>query len=300
MSVDMHRDKQRLDQAGFTLLELLVALGLMGIVMGAVLSLNVNTGRATSALQARSELTSETQIAQNYIAGKIRSAVYVYPYGASNYVASLQFANSGYSTYNASPRAGFDGNNSYNWRYGAGDGTDPLIAFILPPAGPPNNLCATSTTTDAKEQNCYAFYAYYAIPRASLVNGAGAGAAALTLPSGANRLPADSNNDSNVWALMEYRSYFTGSGYSISTSSGFTTGGTGRLVLDYLRPTTQIGTDKLFIGGVGTTSAPPTSVTINLATTRQIAGQTVNVPGTGRYSITVYPRNLGAVPYSNN
>ena len=97
----MHRDKQRLDQAGFTLLELLVALGLMGIVMGAVLSLNVNTGRATSALQARSELTSETQIAQNYIAGKIRNAVYVYPYGASNYVASLRFANSGYSTYNS-------------------------------------------------------------------------------------------------------------------------------------------------------------------------------------------------------
>ena len=290
--------------AGFTLLELLVALGLIGIVMTAVLTLNVRTGSATSALQARTDLTSETQIAQNYMAGKIRSAVYIYPYSSGAGVSNFMLANSGYSTFNpnASPnvRAVFNGTGNYNWRYGSGDGNDPFIAFILPPQSTANALtatCASATTEAQKAQRCYSFYAYYAVPRSLVVNGGGSGAA--TLPNGANRLNADPANDSNVWVLMEYRSYFTASGYSTSLTSGFTQGGTGRILLDYVRPTTQSGTDKLFVSAVGNPATPVTAVTINLAASRQAGGQTVNVPNTGRFSLTVYPRSIGSVQMSN-
>ncbi|WP_394650565.1 hypothetical protein [uncultured Deinococcus sp.] len=280
-------------------------MALVGIVMAAVLTLNLRTGNATSALQVRSDLTSETQIAQNYIAGKLRNAVYIYPYQRDAVVSVFSLASSGYSTFNpnSSPteRAGFNGTGNYNWRFGSGDGNDPFIAFIVPPQSTANSIdvgdCAAATTDTARAQSCYAFYAYYAVPRSLLVSGGGSGSGSI--PTGANRLTADPANDANVWALMEYRSYFTGSGYSVSTSSGFTTGGTGRLVLDYVRPTSQNGADKLFVGEVGTAIAPVKSVTINLAARRQAGGQTVNIPTADRYSLTIYPRNIGAPIISN-
>lgn len=290
---------------GFTLLELLVALGLIGIVMTAVLTLNIRTGSATSALQARADLTSETQIAQNYIAAKLRSAAYIYPYESTAGTVFIQMTSSGYSAYNpnAAPnvRAVFNGTGNYNWRYGNGDANDPIIAFIMPPTGsvnnpaapdyiqPGTNACATASAS-TKSQKCYAFYAYYAVPRSLLVVGGGSGAG--TVPTGANQLAADTLNDNAVWALMEYRAYFSSTGYSTARSN-IPMSGTGRLVLDYVKPTTQTGLDKLFVGGVSTNvTAPITSVTVNLATTRRVGGQTVNVPGTGRYSLKVYSQEI--------
>lgn len=178
--------------AGFTLLELLVALGLVGIVMAAVLTLNLRTSNATSALQVRSDLTSETQIAQNYIAGKLRNAVYIYPYQSSAAVGFFALASSGYSTFNpnSSPtaRAGFNGTGNYNWRFGSGDGNDPFIAFIVPPQATANSIdvgdCTAATTDTARAQSCYAFYAYYAVPRSLLVSGGGSGTGST--PTGAN------------------------------------------------------------------------------------------------------------------
>lgn len=290
-------------EQGFTLLELLVALGLIGIVMTAVLTLNVRTGSATSALQARAELTSETQIAQNYIAGKLRNAVYVYPYGTSAAVSYFQMASTGYSTFNPSARAGLAGSGNYNWRYGSGSGSDPFIAFILPPQATGNALsagdCAAASTDTLRARNCYSFYAYYAVPRTLLVTGKTSSSTGIDAPDGANRLSADPANDANVWVLMEYRSYFRTAGYSTSTSSGFTTGGMGRIVLDYVQPAAQSGTDKLFVGAEGTASTPVTSITINLAAQRQVGGQTVMVPARGRYSLTVYPRSIGSVQLNN-
>lgn len=285
--------------AGFTLVELLVALGLTGLIMGAVLTLNLRTNDAATTLQTRTELTGEVQVAQNYIASKLRNAVYVFPYYsvASGLASTFTLATSGYSTLNPAARVGRTGTGNYTWRYAFGTvAADPFLAFVLPPEqgnAVTAGSCAASTTNAAKQANCYAFYAYYAVPRSLLIAGGGG-----ALPTGANKLQSDGVNDTATWALMEYRAYYATTGYGTGAGS-IPTGGTGLLVLDYVRPTTETTTgttvDKLFVAS----TTPVTAVTLNLAATRQVGDETVNVPGTGRYSLRVYPRNLSNAAFNN-
>lgn len=282
--------------AGFTLVELLVALGLIGLIMGAVLTLNLRTNDAATTLQARTELTGEVQVAQNYIASKLRNAAYVFPY--YSLASTFTLATSGYSTFNPATRAGRAGTGNYTWRYASATiAADPFLAFVLPPEGgnavAPGS-CNTSATNAAKQANCYAFYAYYAVPRSLLVTGGGGG-----VPTSANKLQSDGTNDTTTWALLEYRAYYPSTGYGAGSTTAVPTGGMGLLVLDYVRPTTEttVGTtvDKLFVAS----TTPVTAVTLNLAVTRQVGDETVNVPGTGRYSLRVYPRNLSNATPNN-
>lgn len=286
-------------KAGFTLTELLVALGLTGLIMGAVLTLNLRTNDAATTLQTRTDLTGEVQVAQNYIASKLRNAVYVFPYysAASGLSSTFTLATSGYSTFNPAARAGRSGTGNYTWRYAFGTvAADPFLAFVLPPeggnaAGP--GSCAASSAA-MRKTNCYAFYAYYAVPRSLLVAGNGS-----SVPTNVNKLQSDGVNDTSTWALMEYRAYYTSAGYGGGSPNSIPMGGTGLLVLDYVRPTTEttVGStvDKLFVAS----TTPVTAVTLNLAATRQIGDETVNVPGTDRYSLRVYPRNLSNATPNN-
>jgi type II secretory pathway pseudopilin PulG len=282
--------------AGFTLMELLVALGLTGLIMGAVLTLNLRTNDAATTLQTRTELTGEVQVAQNYIASKLRNAVYVFPY--YSLASTFTLATSGYSTFNPATRAGRTGTGNYTWRYASGTlAADPFLAFVLPPEGGNSvapGSCAGSTANSDKQANCYVFYAYYAVPRSLLVTGGGG-----ATPTGANRLQSDGSNDTTTWALMEYRAYYAATGYGSGSTGAIPMGGTGLLVLDYVRPTTETTTgatvDKLFVAS----TTPVTAVTLNLAVTRQVGDETVNVPAAGRYSLRVYPRNLSNATPNN-
>lgn len=287
-------------EQGMSLLELLVSLALIGIVLAAVLSVVLQSNRASMRIQAQSELTSETQIAQNYMVSKIRKAVYIFPVSSST--SFFQINAGGYSTLNPVARAGVSGTGNHNWRLATGTlAADPFVAFVLPPAAGGRvgaNACRNSSTDQAKELNCYAFYAYYAVPRSLISNGNGS-----DIPIGPNKLTPDPINDNNVWVLMEYRAYYTASGYSTSTNpssgaaanDGIPGGSSGRIVLDYVQPTTEINADKLFISSPATAKV----ITVNLATTRRVGKDTVSVPATGRLSVNVYPRNIGMADLSN-
>ncbi|WP_407539673.1 prepilin-type N-terminal cleavage/methylation domain-containing protein [Deinococcus radiomollis] len=54
-------------QGGFTLVELLISLGILGLLLAAVVSVNVGTSRSAAGLQTRNDLQPELQIVQNYI-----------------------------------------------------------------------------------------------------------------------------------------------------------------------------------------------------------------------------------------
>lgn len=64
--------------AGFTLLELLVALLIAGLIISALLSLVIDLLQVDSRETARTETQREMQMALNYIAAELREAVYVY------------------------------------------------------------------------------------------------------------------------------------------------------------------------------------------------------------------------------
>ena len=261
---------QRRRDVGFTLIELLVAMALLGVLLTAVVAFNISTSRSAAALQARNELLPELQNVQNYMASKLKQAVYVFPTGT---VVNM---GSGYSTTNPS------GGNSWTI------GTDPIVAFILPPSAPASGQCASSPGPET----CYAFYAFYAMKRSTLVAKA----------AGANNPGADAGNDGSAWVLMEYRANYAPPGFNPAV---ITRGLTGRLLMDDLAPTTQTGTDdarQLFTQVDGAQTPGVTAVTLQLGARRSVAGQSVRVPvptpAASRDTLTVYPRNVGkpAVP----
>ncbi|MFC4452600.1 type II secretion system protein [Deinococcus sonorensis] len=283
---------------GFTLPELLVGMVLIGIIMTAILTLNVGTGRSTASLQSRTSLLAETQNAQNYMVSRLQTAVYVFRKGDT---VSLSSTN-GPTTRN--PRT-----STSNWLVG----TDPILAFIVPPKD--QNVAAGSCTSDVTTAaKCYYFYAYYPVLRSVVVSGT----------SGSNDPGADPANN-NAWVLMEFRgryvpSAISGKAYSEVTTDIPATGVEGRVLLDYLRPvplTVPPTPTQMLFDQSDTPTTPPTtegpgtvSVTVNLAAEQASrGGGTVRVPpdptnsnsaGSGtRYSVTVYPRNIGTPQLDN-
>ena len=300
MKFDIVPSRRRAE--GFTLIELLIALLLVGIILAAVVYVNIETVRASASLQARNQLLPELQVAQNYMAGKLSQAAYVFQDGAN-----ISMAASGATTYNA-PQA------SYNWRIGI----DPIVAFILPPkmvgksvAGVPTPLlCASARDASEASELCYAFYAFYAINRSALVN-------PTTGVKGADNPGVNTANDASSLVLMEYRGYYSRfstpafyptQGYRASTSD-IPTGNAGQLLMDYLPA--YPSTTKLFqsTGATNnaTTEVPGTTrLTIKLAAQQIVAGQTVRLPNSlpttdpaAFNSLTVYPQNVGKTPLLN-
>ena len=93
-------------QGGFTLVELLISLGILGLLLAAVVSVNVGTSRSAAGLQTRNDLQPELQIVQNYMASKLAQAAYVFPIGANIQMASTGDTTKNYATGN------------YNWQVG--------------------------------------------------------------------------------------------------------------------------------------------------------------------------------------
>lgn len=174
---------------GFTLVEMLVSMAILGILTLAFTQIFGGSLRASSEINARNELISEGQIAQQLIASRLQSAYFIYPTGQT-----MQLTGSGNTTPNT-VRSGA----GQNWIVG----TDPFIAMILPPkmlpppsAGTPARCPLGSASASVKDDNkqfCFTFYAYYPILRSTFI--------------GTNPLvaPAADPTNANVWFLMEYR-----------------------------------------------------------------------------------------------
>jgi prepilin-type N-terminal cleavage/methylation domain-containing protein len=282
---------RRSNTHGFTLIELLISLVLVGVIMGAILSLNLGTGRATGALQSRNTLLSDTQAAQNYLVSRLQTAVYVFPVNA---VISLGV--SGATITNPA-------NASANWKVG----THPLIAFIVPPRNPsptPGSCPVSTSTTTAAFLNCYYFFAYYAIPRTQLTGTLSGGTYSGGVTGPGN--PGYNTTTANASVLMEYRARYSPdllgfSGYSPSLVN-IPPGGTGVIVLDYLRldPTPTGATAPVLFSQVDSAQPGVASVTVQLATRQGNVSVPPDPTNTNqRYSVQVYPRNIGAAMIAN-
>lgn len=263
----------------FTLIELLIALLLVGIILAAVVYVNIETVRASASLQARNQLLPELQMAQNYMAGKLKQAAYIFPNGSN-----IQMSVSGATT--AKPPGGSAGS-IYNWVVG----TDPIIAFVLPPKTVTSGNCATATTMTASNF-CYAFYAFYAMKRDAFV----------AATSFADDPGTNGANDASSWVLVEYRAYYNTAGFLPSTTS-IPTGNTGQLLMDFL-PAQYAGVTKLFTTNAAAANqfAGSTTVTINLAALQNVASQVVRLPSnlaTDFNTLVVYPSNVGKPQLAN-
>lgn len=263
---------------GMTLVEMLVAMSILSVLMLAFTQVFGGSLRASTEINARNELISEGQIAQQLIASRLQGAYFVYPTGQT-----IQLTGSGDTTPNTV-------------RSGAGQdwivGTDPFIALILPPKT--TGQCPTSsTTTTGTENACFTFYAYYPIVRGTFI--------------GTNRdsaPPADPSN-ADVWFLMEYRAnLYDGINRStnllltppntatVLTNSASThptvRGRAGTILTDYVQPTTTAPTYTMF--QVNTSAGTWAELKLRMLQNR--GGKALSAPtGTAPLSTRVYPRN---------
>ena len=291
-------------QGGFTLVEMLVSIAVMGILMLAFTQLFGGSLRASSQINGRNELISEGQIAQQLIASRLQNAYYVYPQGTA-----LQLTTAGVTTRNT-VRSGA----GQNWVVG----NDPIVAVLVPPRSF-NPLETNPLNTTCRADNlayCYTFYAYYPMLRSALVTAA---------PDSAP--PADANN-ANVWVLMEYRANIidninrngsdTGCPAAVGVESGRLycpplpgtasgiayRGQPGRMLIDYVQPTTNAPAYRMFRVcdpgtsivqpncPLGTVATNPISVDFDLRLLQNRGGRALQIPaGNAPLSTRVYPRN---------
>ena len=256
---------------GFTLVEVLISLGILGIIIVALFQTIGSTTGYSNTTNASNDLIREGQIAQQLLNARFKEACYIYP---ANTIITL--SNSEETT-----RSVFNFYFTFQWLIG----TDPIAAVILPPAanGASNN---------------YRFFAYYAIPRSQYV-----GAVTSELSSGFDLL-----NDNQVFTLMEYSREIDVSNTttfpnrrcaSLAINSNFNySGEVGIMLADYIAPTTA-SSDFMTVGGTAP-SGGAAFVTYNLRLQKTTRGDgvlnTVSVGG-GASGTTltarVYPVNLG-------
>jgi prepilin-type N-terminal cleavage/methylation domain-containing protein len=145
--------------SGFTLVELLVVIALLGVFLGMMANSVNQTGKYTANVVNRSEQLDDMRVAGQMIADQVNKALYIYPPGSS-------------ITFSATPVASTVTNNgSPTWVVGR----DPIIAYIEPPVKPAaDGVCSTGTpatpATQDQEDACIFFVAYIAVKRSYLTD----------------------------------------------------------------------------------------------------------------------------------
>ena len=251
-----------LTNKGFTLIETLVALAILGVLLVALLQTISGTAQVSTSANSGNELLREGQIAQQILSSRFKEACYVYPSGTTITMGT------GSTTENTLGTA------TNNWVVN----TDPIVAMILPP---------NARDIDVNAGAFYRFFAYYAVKRSSFL--------AMGAVSSSDKPSADANNDNSVWVIMEFRTNLTAfpSGGTARCSTmaaiNFTgSGSKGRMLIDYVSPANPV--NSLF-----TVSA--TAVSYNLQLQRQTQqGNVIRVgqdPASSNLRGVIYPINLG-------
>ncbi|WP_288481466.1 prepilin-type N-terminal cleavage/methylation domain-containing protein [uncultured Deinococcus sp.] len=261
---------------GFTLLELLVSMALIGIVMAALFNFFSQTSSVSAQSSSRAELQQEVLTAQQLIAGKLKEAWYIYPAGTV-----ITLGGSGTNNTRKNPVAT---SNPQSWT----TGTDPILAMILPPM---------------TSGGAYRFYAYYPVLRSVWVGATGGTSAPTSSNPG-----SDAVNDGSTWVLAEYRASLTLTSTTPfpSTPPPVPTTGDANLLTDYIAPSNAAGNTYTMFSTLTpvSLSTPPAGsatsyvpgVTLSLATTRNTGGRVLRLPNaTDEYDLTVYPTNLGKI-----
>lgn len=255
---------------GITLIELLVALAILGILVVAFTGFFVSTLRTTSDFDRRNELLLDGQIAHQLLTSRLQEAWFVYPSGQSIVLSSP----AAWQTTN--PTTG-----SNVWTVGG-----EFVAVVLPPL---QIGAVCSPATPGQTDGCYRFLAYYPLSRATYV--------ANTVSDIFSRLPPDEAN-AGAWVLMQYTAFLAPTAVAAG-STGPTGGALGAmggaavaLVADYLTPNSSP------FSVVEVDAGPPAirQVGVRLRFSRVVQGRTFTAGGPGTsLSSTVQPRNQGVL-----
>jgi prepilin-type N-terminal cleavage/methylation domain-containing protein len=216
-------------QKGFTIFELLVALGIFGILMTLVIQFQVRGNQISTQLGVESEQIEDIRNAAAIITDEVQRAYYVFPpcgvYSSNpNSIPILKSCDittafpTGYQptkmNVNFSKFNFGSGNTVYNplalitgvsgiWEVGSAN-NPPILAMIVAPreSDPANITCGGTRPSGEKARACYQFVAYFPVKREYVSVGLKGNPS--TYPAYAEKLD-DVAAWRNQWVLMEYR-----------------------------------------------------------------------------------------------
>lgn len=133
MSVNSSKITSTRRNKGFSLVELLIALGIAGVLLAVMFQFLIGASKGAEKISSHSQLVTELQLAQQIVSSRIIEAAYIYPIGTNMQVGGLTLKKNHIR-------------NTNTWIVG----TDPFIAGFVPPKiGETKHL----------------FFAYYILPR---------------------------------------------------------------------------------------------------------------------------------------
>jgi prepilin-type N-terminal cleavage/methylation domain-containing protein len=223
--------------SGFTLLEMMISMALLGIILTVVFNFFNSSLKVTSIVSAQSQVQTEMRSVASMITEDVQRAIYVFPpcgeykrdgtgkltitgditctakSSASN---TLNVSWSKFSLASTGETIKNPVTDSYDWFVGAGTTFTktypgaPILAMITSPRDP-NLPCYKGFTTKLviNPEGCYTFIAYYPIKRSRIV---------LSVTDG--QLTEDSQN-SNKWVLMQYRRNLSANLEKTTTGSNY-------------------------------------------------------------------------------
>ncbi len=199
-------------RAGFTLIEVMISMAILGILTVAVINFERNSQDVTTMVTTQSAVQQDLRDAAAIISDEVQRAYYVFPpcgayssngnpvpilyscggvFDAAKYVSGRMNVNFSKFTLAASGPTTErpDVSGSRTWEVGETKNA-PILAMISAPRDPTKACSDTNTANQAK--GCYYFVAYYPVLRSKVTG------------TTSDKLEPSSAND-NQWVLMEYR-----------------------------------------------------------------------------------------------
>jgi prepilin-type N-terminal cleavage/methylation domain-containing protein len=206
-------------QRGFTLLELIISMGLLGIVLLFASQFFISSNRMTTTIVDQSRLQEDLRNAGNLLSDEVQRAVYVFPpcgkyamngltdaatldttCGTTVSTDKLTVSWSNFTLASSTSTSTTTLNpvgSTREWKVGNAAASAPILAMIVSPRQPTVQCRTSATVTNLT--GCYTFVAYYPVLRSNLTATSGDVTANT-------KLEGDSANAS-TWVLMEYRRY---------------------------------------------------------------------------------------------
>ena len=199
---------------GFSLIELLISLGILGVIVVAITTLFRDSVSISRTVRSSSQMQQELRIGANIIGDEIQRAVYVFPPHGSTISTSeggtvtVDWSDIELGAGNAKTSPSTPEKTKWKVTNPPTGANPPFLAMIVAPINPQKPCLATDTATTMVENGvgCYKFIAFYPVIRAKVSRGGPLGNSSTSnelLPEITDQDTA--TGESGRWVIMEFR-----------------------------------------------------------------------------------------------
>jgi prepilin-type N-terminal cleavage/methylation domain-containing protein len=189
-------------QHGFSLIELLVAIGILGIILTAVFSLVDSSNSVSRLVTSQTAMQSELRNAAAIIGDSVQRSSYIFPPQGSSVSTTSTPVTVDWSSFNlgaGNKQTGPHESTIFEVTASPSAARPPFLAMIVAPREPtaPCKESDSSTNPFQNGQGCYSFVAYYPVIRPKVTQGS------VGNSSTSNALLAPNLAESTRWVIME-------------------------------------------------------------------------------------------------